>query len=583
MRFLIGSLVGCLVLQAPALALEERVGQERARDHYQAGVSLFESGNKEQALIEFQLANEIAPKPENVFMIAQCEYHLGKLVEARAHYRAYLSTQPAGELADLARLRIAAINRRPGIFAINTVPDDVSVRIEGEGTVVTGQAPNEFQVPHGHYRVMVSKPNFTSESRDLAIEVAETRPLFFKLEPIPAHLVVRTSPANAALFVRGNRTRNPYVQDVPPGTYEIYAEATYYQPKREAVTLAPGEVREVELPLTYVQRSGRPELIGSWTGIGAILGGLAVLTQTQTKPDSAPSGTIFGAGILAGGLTLGVLSSTTRLVPDYIRDKLALFRIGAMWTGGVEGASLAMGLSHDWTYTLLGSTGGVAAGAVTGWWLDDRAPYYGRVALVQSAALFGMAAGALLVPGTGSYPTYPTAPPPGATQSATNAYNGAVNAYNDDKKERLALGVLAGLNVGLLAGLGMAYLPDQSHYGPTWQRVLMVDLAGLAGGLIASAVEYCTRKNSSGDYTHCAPADSDTSNKLDAKTARFALGGTAFGLVAGWLLTTNFDHPGPSRQPQAPLSFLPWPGVVPVRSSTGATALAPGLLSQGRF
>ncbi len=581
MRFLLGSLVGYLVLQAPALALEERVGQERARDHYQAGVSLFESGNKEQALIEFQLANEIAPKPENVFMIAQCEYHLGKLVEARAHYRAYLSTQPAGELADLARLRIAAINRRPGIFAINTVPDDVSVRIEGEGTVVTGQAPNEFQVPHGRYRVTVSKPSFASESRDLAIEVAETRPLFFKLEPIPAHLVVRTSPAAAALFVRGNRTRNPYVQDVPPGTYEIYAEATYYQPKREAVTLAPGEVREVELPLTYVQRSGRPELIGSWTALGAVAGGLAVLTQTQTRPDSAPSGTIFGAGILAGGLTLGVLSSTTGLVPAYIRDNLALFRIGVMWTGGVEGASLAMGLSHEWTYTLLGSTGGVAAGAFTGWWLDDKAPYYGRVALVQSAALFGMAAGALMVPGTGSIRI-----PPPRSRGATS--QGAINAYNDDTKERLALGVLAGLNVGLLAGLGMAYLPNQSHYGPTWQRVLMVDLAGLAGGLIASAVEYCTRKNSSGDYTHCAPGTSPPAlpRKPASSTRRppasLWAGPPLAWSRAGCSLPTST---GLARRVSRRLPCRFCPGLEWCRSvlPPAAMAWAPGLLSQGRF
>jgi hypothetical protein len=313
-RILLGSLVMVLFLQGPAPQAQEAQDTnilERAHKHYESGVSLFESGNKEQALVEFQLANEIAPKKENIFMIAQCEYHLGQLVAARTHYEAYLAEEKQGELADLARLRIEAIQRRPGVFAINTVPDAVEVRIEGEGTAVTGQAPNEFRVPRGHYRVTASKANFGSETRELSIEVAETKPIFFKLEPIPAHLSVRTVPPSAALFIRGNRAQNPYVQDVPPGSYEIYAESSYYQPKRETIWLNPGEDRTVNFPLSYVQRSGRPELIGFWTGIGAVGGGLAVLTQGNPDLSKPLSLSLLSAGVLAGGLGLGVLSSTT--------------------------------------------------------------------------------------------------------------------------------------------------------------------------------------------------------------------------------------------------------------------------------
>ena len=58
-----------LVLLASAgfSAAEERTSAPaadrlaRAKQHYDAGVDLFESGNKEQALVEFQLANEQAP------------------------------------------------------------------------------------------------------------------------------------------------------------------------------------------------------------------------------------------------------------------------------------------------------------------------------------------------------------------------------------------------------------------------------------------------------------------------------------------------------------------------------------------
>ncbi len=588
MPALVGSLILVLCLQGPAPRAQDAGALERAHKHYDAGVSLFESGNKEQALVEFELANEIAPRKENIFMIAQCEYHLGQLVNARTHYQAYLAEQKEGDLADLARLRLEAINRRPGVFAINTVPDDVSVRIEGEGKVITGQAPNEFPVPHGHYRVTVSKNNYGSETRELSIDVAETKPLFFKLEPIPAHLTVRTHPVSAALFVRGNRTRNPYVQDVPPGNYEIYAEAAYYQPKRETITLKPGEHRVVKLPLTYVQRSGRPELIGFWTGMGAVGGGLAVLTQgNPTDLHASLSISLFGAGMLAGGLGLGVLSSTTPLVPSYIRDNLALFRIGAMWVGDVEGATLAMGLSQDWSATLLGGAAGLTTGAFAGWWLDDKSPNYGRVALIQSSALLGTVAGAISVAAIGRYPAAPPVvpkPPDGTPVDDPQAiayenYPKVYNTYRNQIKQRLAWGMLAGLNVGLGAGLAMAYLPDQDVYGPSWQRVIMVDLAGLAGAIFATTIEVCSRTDSSGTHIHCA----DSQATLNRRTARFALVGAGLGLLSGWLLTMNYDR-GREDRPERPVfSFIPLPGVVPVESSAGGAELVPGLLSQGRF
>jgi hypothetical protein len=579
-RTLVAELFLLMLFPGPAPRAEDTNALERAHKHYQSGVSLFESGNKEQALVEFELANDIAPKKENVFMIAQCEYHLGQLVNARTHYQDYLNEQATGELADLSRLRIEAINRRPGVFAINTVPDDVDVRIESESNVVTGQAPNEFRVPRGRYRVTVSKTNFTSESRELSIEVAETKPLFFKLEPIPAHLTVHTLPDNAALFVRGNRTQNPYVQDVPPGNYEIYAEASYYQPKRETITLAPGETREVEFPLTYVQRSGRPELIGFWTGIGAVGGGLLVLTQGDSNNSAAPlSLSLFGAGVLAGGLGLGVLSSTTPLVPDYIRDNLALFRIGTAWIGDVEGATLAMGLTHNWTPTWFGGAGGLVAGALAGWWLDYKAPNYGRVSLIQSAALLGTVAGAMAVPALGGYPAFDEPDPNSGDKKVEDAWVDRYNQYRNKVKQRVAWGMLAGVNVGLAAGLAMAYLPDQSVYGPSWQRVIMVDLATIAGGIFASAIEICSRTGS-----YCADSNNDNSKTtFNNRTAQFALAGAGIGLFTGWLLTMNYDR-NREKRPERPLySLMPMPGVVPVQSTVGTAELLPGLISQGSF
>jgi hypothetical protein len=530
----------------------------QAHQHYQAGVSLFEAGNKEQALVEFQLAHDLMPKKANLFMIAQCQYHLGLLKEARANYREFLAQPSSGELADIARLRIEAINHRPGVVAINTVPDQVQVRIEGEGQVFLGEAPNEFRVSRGHYRVTVSKPNFVRQERDITIDVAETKPLFFKLDPIPARLEVHTSPSNATLYVRGNRTQNPYAQFVDPGDYEIYAEASYHIARHDVVSLAPGQQLKVDFPLSYLQRSGRSELIGFWIGIGAIGGGMAV--TTRLNPGQAGNLTLVGAGALAGGIGAGVISAA--LVPAYIRDNLALFRIGGGWIGDVEGLSLGLALTQSVSGAWLGGVVGLSVGSVAGWWLDDRAPNYGRVAVIQSGAFLGAIAGVLAIPTVGF------------ALKSTDGSNATTI-----RTDRVGWGMLAGMNLGLATGLALAYLPDQRSYGPSWQRVMLIDLAAIGGGVTGALLQMCV--SGQGNKGVCGNVE------IGPQMARYALAGSAVGLATGLFLTWKYDKHDDKHEDNLaqthPARGMPLPGALPVQTTDGRWALVPGLVSQGQF
>src|SRR5262249_53971612 len=136
-----------LVLAAAPAARAASDATEAAKDHYKMGLKLFESDEHpyEQALIEFQQANELKSAPAALFMMAQCEYLLGRLKEAKAHYERYMKESPNGEFVKLAGVRIESIDKRLSTFAINTVPDDITVSITPfgkTGPVITGQAPN---------------------------------------------------------------------------------------------------------------------------------------------------------------------------------------------------------------------------------------------------------------------------------------------------------------------------------------------------------------------------------------------------------------------------------------------------------
>ena len=147
------------VVAAPARAADDATAQ--ARSHYEMGLKLFDAREHEQALIEFSKANEIKPRPAALFMMAQCEYLMGRLREASVHYQKYATENPNGEFAELARDRVESIGKRPSTFVVNSVPEDVTVRISPEAetgrVVATGQAPNNFSIPRGRYRVDVTK------------------------------------------------------------------------------------------------------------------------------------------------------------------------------------------------------------------------------------------------------------------------------------------------------------------------------------------------------------------------------------------------------------------------------------------
>ena len=600
-----------LVSLSPGMAGQARADEatDTARAHYETGLQLFYAREHAQALIEFQRAHEVKPRPATLFMMAQCEYLLGQLRQAREHYEAYLSESPNGEFVEVAKDRITSINRRPATLVINTVPDQVDVRIvsadpPAEGAapapVVTGQAPNNFSVPRGRWTITVSKTNFQTEKLTVQLSVAETKPLFFKLEPIPARLEVETQPAGATLYVNGNRARNPYQQDVAPGHFELIAEAPpYYKERTEELSLGPGDRQLLTGPfalrLTYVQRSGRPELVVASAIMGALVGAGAVAAGLGSHLDDtnvSSLGLAFG-GALTGAVA-GVLVSNN-IVPNYIADNRGLFVIGGMWIGAAEGALTGMvvrqamikattdtdkpylgpykhaDLGAELRGAFLGSLPGLLLGTSAGALFTDHAPTYGRVALIQSAALGGAIAGSLgavalrwrpfplqTAVATGTLPDTTSDPSSYALQDSHSVVD-------------LSLPALIGLNAGLGAGLLGAYLQDQSRYGPSWERIGLIDLAAGAGAL-AGGIAACVA-----DSACVTGVNSSRTARAHAATLSLLSGGV--GLVAGIIFTRNVDKTAPSLAPNA----APPPSVALLPASDGRGGIMPMMAALGSF
>lgn len=626
---MIGPTRACLVVIAVLLAGAGRPARAddatvEARQHYETGIQLFDAREHEQALIEFTKANEIKPRPAAMFMMAQSEYLLGRLKDARAHYQAYVTEVPDGEFAGLAHDRIESIDKRKSTFVINTVPDDVTVQISRVGmlgqAVAGGQAPNNFSVPRGRYRIDVTKPNYQGQTRIVEVDIAETKPLFFKLEPIPARLEIETVPLGATLYVNGNRARNPYRQDLSPGPVEIFAEAPDYESRAVDLSLAPGEHKvftgDARFQLKYRQRSGRRELIAASGVLGAFIGAAAVAAAIgRDLNDQSVSSVLLATGGGISGAALGILLATP-LVPDYIPDNRALYIIGAMWIGAAEGFGTGLVgyqvVSHEGTPNsplcpepcradlgdqlragFVGSIAGLGLGLTAGALSSKHAPTYGRGWLIQSAAAGGAISGALFQIAMkwqpygphwpvsveqfdmSTDPTNHNHPPVDVTCIPTTGTLVNCGVPTTSALD-LAPGTLIGLNVGLAAGLLGAYLPDQSGYGPTWQRVLFVDLAAAAGA-IAGGVFGCVFNV---DGCLKAPNPSDEARAIEAWSA---LAGAGVGAIAGVFGTRRFDDEMPDGRTtgDSASATMPVVTVAPMRDATGG--VVPSFAAMGSF
>jgi hypothetical protein len=152
---------------------------------------------------------------------------------------------------------------------------------------------------------------------------------------------------------------------------------------------------------------------------------------------------------------------------------------------------------------------------------------------------------------------------PGTTDTFTQKCSFTATSVLD-----LMPGALIGLNVGLAAGLLGAYLPDQTKYGPSWKRVLLIDLA-VGAGMVAGGVAGCVANTD-----HCLTADPNPTAR--AISAGAALAGGAIGFAGGWLLTRRIDDDG--SPPSTVASTL---RLMPTMAPNGGTL--PGLTAMASF
>ncbi|HVJ14180.1 MAG TPA: hypothetical protein VM686_02010 [Polyangiaceae bacterium] len=189
---LLGLLLGA-ALPAPCFAQSSAETPEvaRARESFEHGLKLFESGQHRQALAEFQRAYSLAPSFRIFYNIGLVNVALGDAAAAIQAFQRYLregaDKVPAARREQVEH-EIARLSQRAAALIVDVDTAEAAVMIDGKPA---GKSPLEGRVwlNPGRYRVSVSSGSARRE-QDVELTAGAERVLRFELAkseaPAPA-------------------------------------------------------------------------------------------------------------------------------------------------------------------------------------------------------------------------------------------------------------------------------------------------------------------------------------------------------------------------------------------------------------
>ena len=544
MKRVVALTVVCAFLRASITAHADDAADARAS--YEAAQRLYEDGEYERAIAEFEIAYQKKPHPNVLYNIGQAQERLLDYgASVRAFERYLHEAQSDDPRRKLVENRLHVLRGLPARVSVTATPEHTRAQLRThEGKVVdTAETPHVFAVPAGDYELSLVQAGWDTERQAIHVDIGQPYFYQYRLQRTTAEAVIETLPSGARVFIDERLVgETPWRGRLDLGRHSLLVEYPEYPWHREALEVGSGAPVRRSIVLERPPRSGRTELVLGAMAYGGVVGPLLVgALSGSTQFTQSGQGVLTLLLSSVAGIGAGFAGSflTTR---NGIPVGTSSILIGGTAFGTGMGAALALGLKTSergiYGITLLGGAVGLSAATLVAHYAKLSA---GDAALVNSGGLWATAGAALL--------------------AESIPWNGARPDIS-----KVGWFVLGGTAVGIAAGALCAKYLDRTR-----TEVAIVDLSGLVGTALGFALGYAVGSNASGTDGF-------------AQGSRFALGGMALGLVSGAFISRSWGKklrpvPLPGRM------TLDSPGlrIEPIRTPEGqATRVSIDLL-QGHF
>lgn len=480
--------------------------QAEAGEHFERGKLLYEQGDYAGAVKELVAAYCLSPHWLPLMSIGQAYERELEYEKAIAYFERFVLAVPSDakalsscdpdpqEQKKLIAARIKVLESLPAKVRVNTEPGEAHIVIANEARKeAESTSGKEIEVTGGRYTMTIEHEGFHTVTREIVTEVGKPYTFFERLEPRRGRLRVHVVPEDARLFLdRRQVGTGVYEADLPGGRYALSSESPDYLTDTREVTVLADRDTTINVELTPRPQLGKRQLLGYAAFAGGVAGGTLSGAQGNSFYDfiGVVGGSAAGAAAAyfgAGDVPLGTSSLT---ITSSVAGGVAGFAVASIFTDNGNAIAPSLG-------------GGLALGAFAGYYAGQHFHVTpGDAALVNSGALWGSVAGGLFV----------------------------VSFDTDSTHRSIDSGiVLSGLGIGVIGGALLAH-----NYRVSRGHAALIDASGVLGIVLGLATNSIVSRAS----------NSSSTGGSDERTANFALGGLAVGLIAGGVLTRHMDEPG---------------------------------------
>ncbi len=171
---------------------------ETAKRHFKQGVAFADAGNCGGAVVEFEAAYNIIPRPNALYNIAQCQERLFRYDLAISYYERYLKEAPP-DAADRPAVA-AALQTLGNLLGVLHVKSNQKAEVWIDDHL-GGQAPGDVYVPAGGHTVELRADGFIPKRSEVRLVGREEVTIGFELEKAQTTVnVTETTGISPTLF-----------------------------------------------------------------------------------------------------------------------------------------------------------------------------------------------------------------------------------------------------------------------------------------------------------------------------------------------------------------------------------------------
>jgi PEGA domain len=283
--------VAVLAAAATSARADEPAPLDDARRHFQQGVALYNDGDFNAALAEFEAAWRLHPSSGVLYNIGLTQKSLFRYTDAIATLERYLTeeTRLAPERRAEVTQVIVEMKALLAPLEIDVTPPGAALALDGRPL---GSAPLACAVPAGSHALDATLDGYQPARKQLMVTAGVPLRVALTLDPLPrtGRVRIAVTPPIARIRIDGRVVGGPPATlELLAGGHQLEITAPAFETSRTELVIAAGQARMVEIALARPPRAARfYEKWYFWAPLAVVVAAVAVGVSVALTPQPSP-------------------------------------------------------------------------------------------------------------------------------------------------------------------------------------------------------------------------------------------------------------------------------------------------------